>query len=327
MYNKIYSDEDWNKVNEYNKEIMEDYLLEYTARKKKATTLKQYRNDIRIILIYILHHCGNRNITELSKKDFRNLTLWLSDTLQLSNARTNRLMSCCRSLLTYLEDEDEYEYENNVSRKVKGLPKESVRNIIFLEDEIISQLRNKLLNEKRYKEATLLSLLYDSACRKNECIQVEKYSFMDESKDSTNVVVGKRGKSFPLIYFRHTKECAKLYLAERGEDDIDSMWILGKGNSKRPAHASNLYDWCITWRKDLKELTGQDYPINCHSFRHCALENMSTGNHYICKDLGIGAIPLEKLKLVANHSDLSTTASYLLDKSTQELENLFNIKI
>ena len=54
---------------------------------------------------------------------------------------------------------------------------------------------------------------------------------------------------------------------------------------------------------------------------------MSTGEHYVCKELGIGAIPLEKLKLIANHSDLSTTASYLLDKSTQELEKLFNIKI
>lgn len=327
MYNQIYTDEDWGKVNQYNKDIMEDYLLEYTARKKKATTIKQYRNDIRIILIYILHHCKNQKITELSKKDFRNLTLWLSNDLKLSNARTNRLMSCCRSLLTYVEDEDEYNYENNVSRKIKGLPKESVRDIVFLTDDIISQLRHKLLFEERFKEATLLSLLYDSACRKNECAQVLKHSFYDSSKNSTNMVIGKRGKSFNLIYFDHTKQDALLYLESRGEDDIDSLWVLGKGKSKRPANAANLYDWCISWRNDLKEITGEDYNINCHSFRHCALENMSTGDHYVCKELGIGAIPLEKLKLIANHSDLSTTASYLLDKSTQELENLFNIKI
>lgn len=327
MYNRIYNEDDWKNVNKKNKSIMEDYLLEYTARKKKKTTIQQYRNDIRIILIYILKHCDNKDITELSKRDFRNLSLWLSDELELSNARTNRLMSCCRSLLTYVEEDDEYEYENNVSRKIKGLPKESVRNIVFLTDDIISKLRTKLLYDERYKEATLLSLLYDSACRKNECAQVEKYSFLEDDRNSTNPVVGKRGKIFNLIYFNMTIYCARLYLEERGDDDIDSLWVLGKGENKRPAKASNLYDWVVSWRKDLKEITGQDYKINCHSFRHSALENMSTGEHYICKELGLGAIPLEKLKLIANHSDLSTTASYLLDKSTQELENLFNIKI
>lgn len=327
MYNRIFNEDDWSKVNKHNKDIMEDYLMEYTSRKKKKTTIQQYRNDIRIILIYILKYCDNKDITALSKRDFRNLSLWLSDELELSNARTNRLMSCCRSLLTYVEEDDEYEYENNVSRKIKGLPKESVRNIVFLSDSIISQLRTKLLYEERYKEAALLSLLYDSACRKGECAQVTKYSFLEDGKNSTNPVVGKRGKIFNLIYFDMTIDCVKLYLEERGDDNIDSLWVLGKGENKRPANASNLYDWVISWRKDLKEITGEEYKINCHSFRHSALENMSTGEHYVCKELGIGAIPLEKLKLIANHSDLSTTASYLLDKSTQELEKLFNIKI
>ena len=327
MYNRTFNEEDWGKVNKSNKDIMEDYIMEYTARKKKKTTLQQYRNDIRIILIYILHNCDNKKITELSKRDFRNLSLWLSNELKVSNARTNRLMSCCRSLLTFVEEEDDYNYDNNVSKKVKGLPKESVRDIVFLDNDLIIKLKDKLIKEKRYKEATLLSLLYDSACRKNECAQVKKFSFLDTNKNSTNIVIGKRGKPFPLIYFSMTKECVKLYLDERGDDNIESLWIIGNNDNKREASASNLYDWVVCWRNDLNQITGNTYKINCHSFRHCALENMSTGNHYICKELGIGAIPIEKLQLVANHSDLSTTQSYLQDKSVTELENLFNIKI
>ena len=31
-YNKIYTDEDWALVNKENKDIMEDYLLEYKSR-------------------------------------------------------------------------------------------------------------------------------------------------------------------------------------------------------------------------------------------------------------------------------------------------------
>ena len=48
---------------------------------------------------------------------------------------------------------------------------------------------------------------------------------------------------------------------------------------------------------------------------------------YYCKKLGIEQIPLEKLKLIANHNSVETTAGYLQDKSTEVLEELFGIKI
>ena len=50
MYNKIFDEEKWKQVNQENKTIMEDFLLEYKARKMKDSTLKQYKNDCRIIL-------------------------------------------------------------------------------------------------------------------------------------------------------------------------------------------------------------------------------------------------------------------------------------
>lgn len=326
-YNRIYNEEDWALVNQENKDIMEDYLLEYTSRKKKKSTIEQYRNDLRIILIYILKSCNNQVITSLTKKEFRNLSLWFSNGLEVSNARTNRLMSCCRSLLTFVEEEDEYDYDTNIAKKVKGLEKESVRDIIFLKDEIVLKLIDKMLLEQRYKDATLLALAYDSAGRKGELAQCTKYSFLDEDKNSTNKVVGKRGKVFQLVYFNLTKKCVKLYLEQRGQDDIDDLFVIGTGESKRPAHKEILYDWVVAWRKDLKELFDMDCELNVHSLRHTSLENFSIGSHYVCRDLGIEKIPLEKLRLIANHSNIGTTASYLQDKSTEELENLFGIKI
>ena len=50
VYNKIYNEEDWSKVNNENKNIMEDYLDEYRQRKKSLGTIKQYKNDLRISL-------------------------------------------------------------------------------------------------------------------------------------------------------------------------------------------------------------------------------------------------------------------------------------
>ena len=68
MYNKIFDEEKWKQVNQENKTIMEDFLLEYKARKMKESTLKQYKNDCRIILLFVLDNCGNRPLTELRKR-------------------------------------------------------------------------------------------------------------------------------------------------------------------------------------------------------------------------------------------------------------------
>jgi len=43
VYNRIYNDTEWLVVNNDNKILMEDFLLELKSRKKKESTLKQYR--------------------------------------------------------------------------------------------------------------------------------------------------------------------------------------------------------------------------------------------------------------------------------------------
>lgn len=323
VYNKIFDPVKWEKVCKENKDIMSDFLLEYKARKMKDSTLRQYENDCRILLIYIYDNCGNQPITDLKKRDFRNLVLWLSEEKGMSSARCNRLMACCRSMLTYVEEDDEYDYDNNVATKVKGLPKEPVRDIVFLPDEVIMKLYNYLMEHERYRDATLLALGYESAGRKNELAQVEKSCIL-EGKDSTNIVIGKRGKKFPLVFFDLTKEAAKKYLEQRGDDGLEALFVTADG---RPAGAENLYDWFVNLRPIIQSITGEECNANVHSLRHSALENMNQGTHHTCAVKGIGAIPIEKLKIYAHHSDISTTSRYLLPKDDKELEDLFSISI
>lgn len=322
MYNKIFDEEKWKQVNQENKTIMEDFLLEYKARKMKESTLKQYKNDCRIILLFVLDNCDNRPLTELRKKDFRNLSLWLSDTLEVSNARTNRLMSCCRSMLTYVEEDDDYDYDNNLAAKVKGLPKEHVRDIVFLDDSVILELVDKLMEKKDYKKATLVALLYDCGSRKNEIAQVEKESFYDESKNLTNKLIGKRGKIYRAVYHSLTKKCVKKYLEERGKDNVKELFITEGGF---PARAEVLYDWIISLRPIVEEITGKESKITVHTFRHSFIQNLSDGTHYLCREQNLGKVPLDKIKLLVNHSDISTTDSYRKDTSLEEIGELFGI--
>lgn len=327
-YNKIFNEKDWDEVNKENKDIMDDYILECKARKKKPGTISQYTNDLRIILIYILKQCKNKSILELSKKDFRNLSLWCSEELMVSNARTNRLMSACRSLLDFCENEEEYGYNNNAAKKVKGLGKESVRDIVFLTDEEILGMKKYLIEKEEYQKATLLMLLYDSTARKNEVAQVLKESFYDKEKNFTNKVVGKRGKIFTLLYFDGTSECAKLWLEQRGSDDIKELFIVNQNNKKKAATSDNIYDWIVSLRIVYAILYGKKSEFNVHSMRHSSIENYSNGTHYICKKLGKNdGFPAETIQKMARHSDVSTTMSYMKKKDDEELAKAFGVVI
>lgn len=325
VYNRIYTPELWEEVNRENKDLLDDFLIELKSRKKKKSTIDQYFNDGRIILIYILKELNNKSILELNKKQFRNMSLWMIETLNVSNARANRLMSMTRSMLDFAEEDDDYDYDNNISKKVKGLPKEEVRDIYFLTDEQITILREELRKREEYQKMLLVDIAYDSAGRRNEITQVLKEGLLDKS--NTNVVIGKRGKKFPLIYFSHTKESLKLWLDQRGEDDIESLWVTGKGENKRQTSYESIYDWCVGLADLLHKLTGEYIPFNLHSFRHSSLENMKGGTHYALKEIGKERMELNELMVYAHHNSVETTSSYLKNDENDLIFEAFGINI
>jgi len=328
VYNKIYSEEDWNLVNPLNKELMEDYKAELKQNQKSEGTISQYFADWKIVMLYVYRKLDNKYLLELTKRDFRRYSLWITGDLKVSNARHNRLMSALRSLLNFCEDDDEIEYDINTARKVKGLRKDPVKDIVFLSNEQIMKLKDELIRLEDYMLATILMLSYDSCARKNELFQVEKECFEDKERNHTNIVIGKRAKKFPLLYFDATKECAELYLKQRGNDDLKEMWITGKGDNKTPVTLGTIYDWFVEMSNLLSKLEGKKIEFNVHSLRHSSLENYSVGEHYMCKKLGKeDCLLLEDLQIIAHHENSSVTSSYLKDKKDERLQNLFGIKI
>lgn len=325
VYNRIYSKKKWDLVCKYNKNLMEDFLLELKSQKKSQGTINQYKNDLRILFIYILDELDNKEIYKLKKKHFRNYMMWLMDK-DMSNARINRLMSALRSMLTYASDEEDYEdeLEINYAQKVKGLQKEKVREIVFLTDEEVTYIYDRLIEEGKYQQALLCALMYDSAGRRNECYQVEK-DFIAQDPNFTNTVIGKRNKSFRLLYRARTKEAYDLLMNSRN-DDCPYLWITSQNGEITEASYETLYAWVISWRKILTEKF--DYKeFNPHSMRHSSLENYGDGTHYACREyLNGNPLSIDQLKLLAHHEDVSTTMSYLRDKGDDELLKAFGIE-
>ena len=160
IYNNFYTPELWEQVNKENKLILDDFLTEYRQRKMSKGTINGYYNDLRIIMIYILKELNNRCILELNKKDFRGLSLYFTDECGMSPARTNRLKSAVNSMLTFCEEDDDYDYEINYAKKIKGIPKSRVKdnddNFFFTFDEFI-KVRDILVSQDKLHQICSLS--------------------------------------------------------------------------------------------------------------------------------------------------------------------------
>lgn len=328
VYNRTFNKEDWAKVNPENKEMIEDYLEEYRQRQKKESTLKQYFNDLRIISIYVLKKLKNRSFIELNKKDFRKMSLYLTSELSLSNARVNRLMSCMRSLLTYIEDDDDYDYDSNIASKVKGLKKQPVRlneDNFFLSHEQIMKLRAKLIELDRLQDAVLLMLAYDSGGRKNEIFQVQKHGLLEGNR--TNLVQGKGNKKFTLVYLNDTKELIRQYLEQRGDDDVDSLWYKGTGENKSPVEIGRIYDRVLSMSRLLSEIEGKEIQFFVHSLRHSRAENLNQGLDPRIKDKDgkPRKLQLEEIQKLLHHTSIAVTEIYVKNHDEDVVDEIFGI--
>lgn len=323
VYNRVFSQEKWSKVNQYNKQLLDDYILSIRADGKSKGSIKQYYNDARIILIYIMDQHDNKEFYKLKAKSFRNFKLWCQEK-EMSAARTNRLLVTCRNLINFgLEDEEfESDFEEckiNTNR-LKGLQKEDVRDIVFLSDEEVEVIYNRLLKDKKYTQALLCAILYDTGARRNEVFQLKRKDISLESNITKNEVIGKRKKKFRLIYNDRTKEAFKMF-EENRTDNHDTLWVTAQNE---PASYESLYNWVVSWRDILKEETGIYKEFNPHGYRHSVLDNLNTGTHYIARKMG-KSFDLKELQLLANHSDLSTTNSYLQSRETDMLMEAFGL--
>lgn len=330
IYNNFYTPELWEQVNKENKRILEDFLAEYKQRKKSKNTISSYFQDLRIILIYILKEHGNKSVLEMNKKDFRGMSLYFTEECGMSSARVNRLKSSINSLLTFCEEDDDYDYEINMAKKVKGIPRERVRDddddFFFTFEEFI-KVRDILVEKGKLQSAVLWSLGFDSAGRRNELLQVEKHGLTENNK--TNIVVGKRGKKFCLVYLDDTKELIRQYLEERGEDDIDSLWYKNLNGKREPVTSDALYDRICSISNILSEVRGENCNIFPHTMRHSRLECLAQGTdtRLLDENGNPKKFPLEQVQVFAHHSDVSTTQSYLKDHSDDTINEMFGFEV
>lgn len=325
VYNRIYTKEKWEQVNKYNKQILDDYIMQIKSESKSEGSIKQYYADGRIIMILIMELFDNKPLHKFTRKMVRNLILHFQG-LDMSTARINRLLSTFRNIFAFVEMDDEYEEDFEDCRlnpsRVKGLKKEERREIIFLTDEEIHKIVDALIEQGKYQQALLFALGYDSGNRRRELYQLKRSDISLDRNISKNTVKGKRGKIFRIFYNDLTKKAFKIY-EENRTDNTDFLWIVEDGNGVvREASYESLYHWITSARKTYFEIYGEEKEFNVHSLRHSLAQNLKDGSHYLCAKTG-GKMDITIIQKLMNHSDPSTTLNYCKDETEDELLAIF----
>lgn len=321
IYNNFVTEEKLKKVQKQNMLMIEDFIIDCKSRKLKSKTIEQYNYDLNIFAVYILENMKNKSFINVKKKELKLFILECMENFEWSTARVNRVLSSIRGLYNFVWDEDDYEDDvdglRNPADKLKGVTKEKRRDIIFITDEDIEILYNHLVEKEEYQLACFLAVAYDCGGRKNELVQIRKDSV---GAEFTNEVIGKRGKKFRLLLLSRSRVAIDKWLEVRGEDNISSLFISGKTQSKRKeATTEVLYHWAKKLGKIAYSLTDKEeyLDINVHTFRHCTAQNIFDKSFYYMRETG-KEFDLNQIRLLLHHESADTTLSYTNAKAMEE---------
>jgi hypothetical protein len=137
----------FDKVNQRNKDLMEDFLA-YAVISKSPQTVDQYRNWLTIFFCWNREHNSDAFFVDVKKREIANYFGWLSQK-GASPARIGTLKAVLSSLSNYVElmYEDKYPNFHNQTKGIEGLPPTRVRKKTVLTTDEVDGILRKLVED------------------------------------------------------------------------------------------------------------------------------------------------------------------------------------
>jgi site-specific recombinase XerC len=304
------TDEQWNQVNPYNREKVEEFLMESTQLSSK--TLIQYKSGLRIFYAWVQTALNGKKIYEIKKKDFmrfQNMLVRRGMSSAGIKLKRSSVSSMNKYLINFYEDDEDFLTFRNF---VEGVPNPVLSKTyekVVLTKEEIDLICVTLEQSKQYQELAAFYMLYMAGCRRSELTQVKKeimnYEYVKDPKTGeskayymTHNVRGKGkgelGEQYPLLFDDKVKHYIKLWLDERGEDDCEYIFVSNRNGKAVQINSSAVNYW---FSEIISDIVGRR--INPHITRS------SRSTHILESGLDI-----KKAQKLLRHKDSSTTEKY-----------------
>ena len=321
VYNQIVTDEEYELVNEDNKELMEEFLDYMEVLGRSPLTIKNYRSDIKICFIWSLKKAKNKFFVDFAKKDIIRYQGWLTKTLGLSRSRVRRLKSSISSMSNYIETilDDEYPNFRNIVNSIETPGGESVRKKTVFTNEDIEELLSKIISEGYIQEACAVALAACSGARKSELRRFKTHYFDDENKKfegslyQTPEPIKTKGRDGGKLLTKYVltnpfDDYLALWLNEREEKGIDNecLFVRSVDGKWEQAIDSTLDSWART--------------INRFSEKHFYWHSL---RHYFTTKLSRNNIPAEVIKSIVGWESVDMVSIYDDTPLSDELGKYF----
>lgn len=266
------------QINPQNKVLISDYLSYLKSTQRSESTIKSYKNDLEIAMVWNLLNNGNKFFIDWTKRNIVAYQNWLINENENSPSRVRRLKATLSSLSNYISNicDDEYPNFKNIINKVENPINQPVREKTVLSIDQIDFLLDCLVSKKQYKKACMLALAICSGRRKAELVRFKVSDFKDENlicdkalyKTSDKIKTKGRGNGKYIYCYtlaKKFKPFLDLWLAYREENNIDSEWLFPlEEDPSEQMKPTTLNSWAITFGNIL----GTDFYWHCIRHAH-----------------------------------------------------------
>lgn len=323
------TEEVWNKVNEFNREMVQDYLDNQTELSLK--TKKVYESGIKIFFVWVKDYLKNKSFLEIKKKEFAKYLNWLTNR-GLSDSAIKFKKSCASAFCNYvmMMYEDEYPTFRNFTIGIKVVKTGYVHEKVPLTPDEYVNLCRELEKREEWQKLAYLVFSYSTGCRRAEARQLLKEVITYEPKEKEIKIKDEDGVEHTVIskqYTTHTIRCKgpsvvgkprklkfgedamgwlKKWIEERGNDNCPYMFVTKSKDGVQQVSESTFNDWCSGL---FTKIVGRR--VHPHLFRESRATNLVVYEHKSA----------EVAQKLLGHVDVSTTKNHYITLNDESDES------
>ena len=318
---KSITQEDLDKMNPNNIELIEDFIMYCETVDKSPSTLVGYRSDLRIWMKWIHDNLKNKDFVDIQKRDVMRFQNWCIKR-DMSPARIRGLKSAASSLSDYIVNlmDDLYPDFANIINEIESPVIVPVREKTILSDEQVDKLLEDLLDDGKTQQACMVAVLAGSGMRKSEVIQcnvdwffgdnVVEYEGMYVTPEIRTKGAGVRGKQMKKYIIKDIVDhYLKLWIDERERLEInsDALFVIRRKGEWSRIKTSTIDSWMTLYSRLIGEV------CYAHAFRHYASTWLRRNN-----------VSVDVIRDFLGHNDSATTELYIDIDASENLAGMLD---
>ena len=328
--------EQWLGVNEFNRNITEEFLRESTQLSPK--TIKQYTSALRQFFFWIKENVDNKSILEIESLDylkFQNSLIRREVSPSGVRFKRSAISSLNGYILLYYEKKYPT-FKNFISKKIANPPKAFVhaKEPLTLEEYkvLIEKLESNPKKKNYLQQLAYLKFSFATGCRREEARlllkEVVNYKLIEKEIEISNkqgVKEKKTGKYYltheirckgkgsvgkirKIKFDENAMEAIKKWLEFRGEDDCPYVFVSKRNGQIKQVGENTFNGWC---KKIFEPIVGRRF--HPHALRESRATTMVVEEEM---DIRVAQ------KLLGHESSI-TTEIYIIRNKEDESDEAF----